>query len=183
MKHISNDNIGFARSAAWITVLVGATTLSSFVFACATPFAALAALAAITMRRREAFALLLTAWAANQLIGYVFLHYPQTTGSFAWGLMIGAARVGGCRSGDGGAHALAASAIRPKLFSLSSRRLWLMKRCSMPRRLWHPIRAGFSPEIVGYVFEVNALAFVGLLILQAIGRALGLALPAARATG
>src|SRR6185312_12087757 len=89
MTQISNDN--FRKNIGWIAFLVVAITLSSFVFACATPFAALAAVGALYLRRREALVMVGAAWLANQFIGYVFLHYPQTTDSFAWGAMIGLA--------------------------------------------------------------------------------------------
>jgi len=177
MKHISNT--GSAKSAAWIAFLVAAVTLSSFVFACATPFAALAAL---TMQRRQAFVLVLAAWAANQFIGYVFLNYPQTTDSFAWGLMIGLAGLAAVET------------------AMITRTLWPGVPFAAPvfafaggfvayeavlyaTGLVASDTGGFSPEIVGYVFEVNVLSFAGLLVLQAVGRALGMAAPQARTTG
>src|SRR4051812_29768671 len=80
-----------ARRTAWVVLLAGASVLTSFAFACATPFAALAALAALHLRRADAFGLVALAWLANQAIGYGFLHYPATWDSLAWGVMIGLA--------------------------------------------------------------------------------------------
>lgn len=182
MKHISNDNSGFVKNALWIAVLVGAVTFSSFVFACATPFAALAALSALTSRRREAFVLVLAAWAANQFIGYAFLGYPWTTDSFAWGAMIGLAGLAAVET------------------ALLTRALWPGVRPAEPAFAFAGAfvayegvlyataivasdTSGFSPDIVSYVFEVNALAFVGLLALQAIARALGVVARPARVAG
>jgi hypothetical protein len=67
-----------ARRAGWGALLAAATITASFVFACATPFAALAALAALHMGRRDAFLFTGIAWAANQAIDYGFLHYPRS---------------------------------------------------------------------------------------------------------
>jgi hypothetical protein len=38
-----------------------------------------------------------------------------------------------------------------------------------------PVGGGFSPAVMLYVLEVNGLAFAGLLILQGLGRMVGLA--------
>jgi hypothetical protein len=67
--------------------------LCSFVFACATPFAALATLAAISLGKRDAFFAVALTWLANQAIGYGVLIYPQDALSFAWGAAIGVAAV------------------------------------------------------------------------------------------
>src|SRR6202012_1350818 len=82
-----------AERSLWIALLTGATIAASFVFACATPFPALGAVAALFMRKRDAFALTLVNWLANQIIGYGFLHYPQDFDSFAWGAVIGVGAV------------------------------------------------------------------------------------------
>ena len=85
----SLDSLG-AHRIGWIGLLTVATIAASLVFACATPFPALAALAALHMKRRDAFALTAVVWGTNQIIGYGLLHYPQTSDSFAWGIAIGA---------------------------------------------------------------------------------------------
>jgi hypothetical protein len=46
-----------SRRVGWIRLLTIATVAGSFAFACATPFPALAALAALHMNRRDAFIL------------------------------------------------------------------------------------------------------------------------------
>jgi hypothetical protein len=52
-------------SWAWIGLIGGLSVLLSWRFACATPFAALATLAAFNLRRHEAVGLMLFTWAAN----------------------------------------------------------------------------------------------------------------------
>jgi len=83
MDGTTNSMLG--RRAGWITLLTIASVLFSFALTCATPFPALASLAALHMNRRDAFALIGVSWLANQIVGYGFLHYPQTWDSFAWG--------------------------------------------------------------------------------------------------
>ena len=55
------------------------------------PFAALASTAALNVSRRDLITLIGAAWLANQIIGYVFLAYPMTWHSFAWGGALGMA--------------------------------------------------------------------------------------------
>jgi hypothetical protein len=77
--------LGAVKRSLWILLSVG------FVLACATPFAAIAALADRNMPRRDAFSLVGLAWFANQIIGYGFLTYPRSWDGFAWGRAIGIA--------------------------------------------------------------------------------------------
>jgi hypothetical protein len=78
-----------AKRATWIALLGSSSVLFSFALACATPFAALAAIAGTRMPRHWALMLVGFAWAANQTIGYSILGYPRTTDSFGWGVAIG----------------------------------------------------------------------------------------------
>ena len=90
MKNTHND----LKLSAWVSLLVFASVLLSLAFACAMPFAALATIAALSLPRKAGFGLIISAWVANQLVGYLFLAYPQTLNSFAWGVAIGAAALG-----------------------------------------------------------------------------------------
>lgn len=79
--------------ALWLALIAVAGICLSPVFACATPFAALATVAALKLNRRDMIAVTLLVWAANQAIGYGLLHYPLTWDSAAWGLAIGVSSV------------------------------------------------------------------------------------------
>ena len=72
-------------------LLTAACALASFAFACATPFAAFAVVAAATLPLQPALLVTLAAWLVNQAIGFGFLHYPIDATTIAWGLVIGAA--------------------------------------------------------------------------------------------
>ncbi|RDE05643.1 hypothetical protein [Sphingomonas aracearum] len=72
-------------SALWVVLLTLASAGTTLVLACATPFAALAALAATRMRTRDGFALIALAWLASQLIGFCVLDYPRDPLTFTWG--------------------------------------------------------------------------------------------------
>ncbi|CCD91660.1 conserved membrane hypothetical protein [Bradyrhizobium sp. ORS 375] len=72
-------------------LLIGACALASFVFACATPFAAFAVIASILLPLRAALSVMLGAWLVNQGIGFGALHYPVDSNTLAWSVVIGAA--------------------------------------------------------------------------------------------
>ena len=76
------------RRPIWIALLVIASIAFSLGFACATPFAAFAAAAALTMNRRDTMLLVGLVWLANQGVGFGVLH-PWTADCLAWGVGLG----------------------------------------------------------------------------------------------
>ncbi|MBB4259642.1 MULTISPECIES: hypothetical protein [unclassified Bradyrhizobium] len=72
-------------------LLTASCALASFAFACATPFAAFAVVAAAMLPQRPALLVVTGAWLVNQTIGFGVLHYPVDVGTIAWGFVIGAA--------------------------------------------------------------------------------------------
>lgn len=80
-----------SASTLWVLVLTAGSALSTFLLACATPFAAMAALAATQMNRRDGLMLMGLTWFANQGVGFACLGYPHTAKTFAWGAVLGLA--------------------------------------------------------------------------------------------
>jgi hypothetical protein len=72
-------------------LLTVSCALASFAFACATPFAAFAVIAAAMLPLRPALLVVTGAWLVNQGIGFGALHYPIDGNTMLWGLAIGAA--------------------------------------------------------------------------------------------
>jgi hypothetical protein len=72
-------------------LLTAACALASFAFACATPFAAFAVVAAATLPLQSALLVTVAAWLVNQGIGFGILHYPIDASTILWGLVIGCA--------------------------------------------------------------------------------------------
>ena len=66
------------RKPLWIALLVLASAVFSLGFACAVPLAAFAAIAALTLSRRDAFTLVGAVWLTNQIAGFAIHHYPMT---------------------------------------------------------------------------------------------------------
>ena len=86
-----------ARDAAsptswlWPALLVASSAGGTLILACATPFAALAVIAAFTVAPSRAILATGAIWLINQGLGYGVLDYPVTLNSVQWGLAIGAA--------------------------------------------------------------------------------------------
>src|SRR5882724_2743216 len=160
---------------AWLACLVLVVSALSFVFACATPFAAFGVLGAMTLSRTDAIRMTVALWMANQVIGYAVLEYPRTVNSFSWGLAIGVAAV--------------ASTIVARL---------ILSRLQTARGLTQAVVAlggtfavyeaalitvpmaglggtgSFAAAIVGRILVINAAALAGLYALHRIGVAVGI---------
>jgi hypothetical protein len=76
-------------------LLTVACGLASFAFACATPFAAFAVVAAAALPLSPALLVIAAAWVVNQAIGFGALHYPVDANTVLWGIVIGAAALAG----------------------------------------------------------------------------------------
>lgn len=146
-----------------LAVLAGISVLASLALACAMPFVALAALAALTGSRREAVLVTAGAWLANQFVGYGLLAYPQTWDSFGWGAALGIAAI---------AATLAAGAVAAKFVSQPRWLAWLAAFAAafvvfegLLLAATGALPSGgeaFSPATVAYVLQINLLAFLGL---------------------
>ncbi len=174
-RPMPQDRNELFRRAGWITFLTIATILGSFVFACATPFAALAALGVLFLPRRDAFILVGVTWAANQIVGFVFLHYPLTADTFGWGAAMGVAALLATAAALGGAplgrrFGWSFAAVLTFAIAFLVYQLGLFAATAVL-----PAGGGFSEQITLYVLQVNGVAFAGLLVLQGLGRMVGVA--------
>ena len=163
---------GLAPRPVWMVLIVaGGACLSPF-FACVTPFAAVATVAALKLGGRDAFASVGLVWLANQVIGYGFLAYPVTWDSGAWGVAIGASSglavivAKGLSSAD--RVPLAISLPFVGAFAAFELGLYLAG-------VVLPVSdAAFRASVIGNVFLVNAAALCGLLAVYSSAAGLGI---------
>jgi hypothetical protein len=172
----SSSKIG--RRVAWIALLTIASAFFSEAFACATPFAALAALAALNMSTRDGLAAVVAVWLANQAIGFLALNYPTDPATFAWGAAIGLSAL------------LALACAKTAVAPLGSR-AWLRGPAAF-LAAFLAYEAGllvaclplggaegaFAWDAVRDVFLIDVASFVGLFALHRAATAIGLAAPA-----
>jgi hypothetical protein len=86
-------SVGSVARQPWFlpVVLVGISAVSSWEFACITPFVAFAVAAGYALSARAAVLTVAAIWLANQAIGFAVLSYPWTVDTILWGFAIGAA--------------------------------------------------------------------------------------------
>jgi hypothetical protein len=162
------------RHLVWLGLLISASVAFSLGLACATPFAAFAAAAALTLSRRDALVLVTSVWFANQLVGFTVLHYPWTANTFAWGVALGVVAVLSTLAsqwavkrsidapraiGFAGTFLLAFVVYEAALFAIS---VALLGGTEV-----------FTAAIQSRIFAINAAAFVGLLALNRLGASAG----------
>lgn len=163
------------RRPLWIALLVLASVIFSLGFACAVPLAAFGAIAALTLNRRDAFALVGAVWLANQIAGFALLHYPLTIDSFAWGVGLGAAALLSTlaalwtKDHLARGHMIVAGAAFVAAFVVYEGTLFVISLI---------IGSGLSsyaPWVVRRIFAINAAAFAALYLVHRLGVFKGLA--------
>jgi len=150
------------HSGSLPVVLITISAISSWEFACITPFVAFAVAAGYALSLRTALLTVVAIWFTNQAIGFAVLGYSWTVDTILWGFAIGAAallatvlagamlrlRIGNHLATLGAAFVLGCAAYEGGLllatFALGG-------------------EDAFTPAIVGHVVLLN-LGWVGALI-------------------
>jgi len=172
---IDAATIAGLKRVLWIALLLAGSVLFSFALDCATPFAALAALAALNMPRRDVLTVVALAWVANQAIGFGLLGYPHTTSTYIWGWAIGiAALVGAIAAGQVADRTSGFSRIT----QISCAFLAAFTTYELVLLATSLILTGganaFTPAIIWLIFSMNAIALGALLVLHRLALATGL---------
>jgi hypothetical protein len=161
------------KTGFWLLLLTGASLLTTFALACATPFAAFGALAALHMKRGEAVLLMSIVWLASQVVGFGFLHYPHTANAFIWGgALLIAAPV--CMEGAGFAARRLASGPSRIFAALAAAMLAYKAAIYAFGVELGGNGSAFAAHVVFNFVWTNVAAFVGLLLLYRLGLLLGL---------
>lgn len=160
-------------STLWIMILTLASTATTLMFACATPFPALAALTAVHMRRGDGIALALAAWVVSQAVGFGVLGYPHTAEALTWGMAIGVAAVAGAFV----AHLISARMSGPFVARLAAAYLAAFMAFKLVILAVTLVKGdpctAFTAEILGRQLVRNAAILAGLLALYRGLTALG----------
>ena len=164
-----------ARRWLWILLLTAASVFVTLGMACATPFAALATVAALHLSRRDGLALIGIAWLADQGVGYGLLGYPVTANSLAWGVILGVGAF---------VALLAAQALADRLparggmlagsLAFAGAFVTYQAVLFVAAAVLESGSEAFSLPVVGWVLRVNLLSLAGLLILYRLAVWIGL---------
>ena len=93
----------------WVGLLTATSAVTTLALACATPFSALAAVAATRLPGRASFALMGMTWLVSQAIGFCVLDYPRDPKTFAWGFAMLTAALAAVAAARWGNRAVAAN--------------------------------------------------------------------------
>jgi hypothetical protein len=163
------------RRSAWIGVLVIANLLFSWAFACAAPFAAFAAAAALTLARRDALTLIVAVWAANQVVGFTLLGYPADAVSLSWGVLLLVAAIVAVLMAQ---LCVARLGELPGLARAAATLVAAFVAYEVVLVAATPVLGGianFAPDVVGQVFALNVFGTAGLFALTQLGALAGVA--------
>jgi hypothetical protein len=176
MLQAQSSNVTARRRHLWLGLLVAAAIAFSLGFACAMPFAAFAAYAALTLSRRDGVLLIGAVWLANQVVGYGILGYPWEVSSLAWGVALGVIAVASTLAARGAAVA-AAETGRVGAALAAFLAAFIVYEGALFAVAAGPLGGieDFTPAIIGRIFAINAAAMIGLLVLDRIGEVTGVA--------
>lgn len=164
----------------WPAALAASSVLGSYALACVFPFAAIAALAALTLDRRNGIALVVAAWAVNQFVGFFLLSFPWDAQAVGHGISI----LGATLCGYGVARLAAVRIANPFARGATALALAFVVYEVLLFAYAH-VGGGvetFAPNFVAEVARNDALWFAGLMGLRfLLTRATGERLLAARA--
>lgn len=161
-----------AASPQWLGIgaLTACTAVLSTMLACATPFAALAAIAVLFLPSRRVLPAAAAVWLTNQAVGYLLLDYPHSASSHAWGLMIGLGLVLATLAAQSAWHRLTS---QPWPVSWGATYLAALSAFQTMMAAGYALLGGaMTLDGVLTVFRIDVLAFVGfLLALSLLGKA------------
>ncbi|MEG3087520.1 hypothetical protein [Sphingomonas sp. PB4P5] len=150
----------------WIVLLTAASTITTLVLACATPFPALAAIAATQMKRRDGIALMLVAWLASQAVGFCLLDYPRDGGTLLWAAALGMAAIVAVLAAQAG---VARSGLRHGVARVAAAYLIAAVAFKLVILLWSfglgGVATALSPSINARQLLRNGAILIGLLLL------------------
>ncbi len=153
------------HSLLWSAILGLIAVLGSYRFACVFPFAALAAIAAVTLPVRRAALLVAALWAVNQIVGFAFLHYGIGENAMPWGLVIAT----GAFAALGAAHLTYGAETRmiaPRTLAAVVAAIVAYQAVMFVGALALNGFASSTPEIVAMIARNDAVWFAGLVILR-----------------
>jgi hypothetical protein len=157
-------------------LLTVACTLASFAFACATPFAAFAVIAAAMLPLPSALLMVGAAWLVNQGIGFGMLHYPIDTNTILRGFAIGAAAIAATATAERLLHTLRRTAGPVDLAFALVAAYAAYELVLFASSLFLGGTGDFTVAIVGRLGVLSALWLIGLVVACEVFRLLNSAL-------
>lgn len=167
--------------AGMIMLLAGATTVAAAVLGCATPFPAIAAIAALSMSTRDGVALVVLSWAVSQMIGFGLRGYPLGADTLCLAASIGGSAVVGLFAATMLLrHTPVTGGLLRAGVALIAAFAAFKGAVLAPSLLLADGMHGFTSDVLARQAVRNLLFLAGLLALHRLALSAGLGLPVAR---
>jgi hypothetical protein len=153
-------------STLWIVLLTVASTVTTLVFACATPFPALAALAALHMRQRDGLILMLLSWFVSQAVGFGVLGYPHEIQTLLYAVDLLTAALGSALAAYAALRRMGSAPLSVRLIAGYVTAFVAFKLVAL---VWAfflgGVEAAYSVEVLVRQFARNGAILLGMLAL------------------
>lgn len=156
----------------WMVILTIAVISATFALSCVTPFAALAVALAGTVGLRASLRVVTIVWFANQLIGFVFFHFPLTANTFLWAIAIGVAALITTAVACVATKYTASAPVPIRLGVALLVSFAIYELTLLPAGVVLNGLDTFQPSIVAQLAWINAASLVALVVLNEVAAAL-----------
>lgn len=164
-----------------IVLLAGATTAAAAALGCATPFPAIAAIAALTMNTRDGLILVALSWIASQVIGFGLRGYPLDAEALGLAASIGGSAVVGLFAATMLLRHTPVSNVPLRAAVALIGAFAAFKGAVLsPSLLLADGAHGFTSDVLARQAVRNLLFLAGLVALHRVALSVGLGLPVAR---
>ncbi|MEM6857255.1 MAG: hypothetical protein AAF559_05235 [Pseudomonadota bacterium] len=155
---LRGHEIPVAAAAAWAGLLALVTLSGTVVIACMMPFAAIAAISALSLSLRAGLGAVGLCWLGNQILGFGLMGYPWDTVTFAAGVSLLAASLAGFFV----ARQVSADLALPRSLGAFVLGFITYELVLLAYAFGFGDLAMFSPRIVGLIAFNDALWFAAL---------------------
>jgi len=163
-----------------VALFTAASAVTTMALACATPFPALAALAAVYLRRGAGAALVLLAWGVSQVVGFGLHHYPHTPSTIGLALTLGVAAL----VAEAAAQTVAKGRNEAVRLALGYGAGFVAFKLTVlaGTLFFGGAAAAMAPMLVGRQFVRDGLILIGLALFYHLLRSAGVPAPRGRRT-
>jgi hypothetical protein len=156
----------------WMVMLTNAVIGAAFALSCVTPFAALAVALTGTVGLRASLRVVTIVWFANQLIGFVFFHFPLTANTFLWAVAIGMAALITTAVACAATKYTASAPVPVRLGVALLVSFAIYELTLLPAGIVLNGLDTFQPSIVAQLAWINAASLVAMVVLNEVAAAL-----------
>ena len=157
---------------SWTVILTLAAIGGSLALSCVAPFAALAVALGGTAGLRASLRAVAIVWLANQVVGFVFFHFPITTNTFLWGIAIGIAALVTTTVAFVVMKYAAGSATALRLGICLLLSFGVYEMTLLVAAFFLGGLETFRPSIIAQLAWINAASLMGMIVLNEVAAAL-----------